>query len=157
MKKTIKLLALLFALMFSLSCLIACNEKDDDEPRIIPASDPATAKSELQDNDYTVSLVELDEATEAGEIAMLTAYHEDGPYIVIVWYQDSKSAKKGYRELKDELSTLREELEASKNDLDSDTYEQTKEELDRLVIGATRDMVWMASSKDAVKAAKQFS
>ncbi|MBQ9784375.1 MAG: hypothetical protein IJW29_02635 [Clostridia bacterium] len=145
MKKFTKILALTLVVIMSVLTLVACAT---------PAKEPKDAKKALEDNDYTVSLTELDEATDDGEIAMLSAYNKDGEYIMIVWYEDAKSAKESYNDLKEELKEQEEDLEESKDDLGDEAYEEAKEALDKIVIGKSGKMVWMASSKDAVKAAK---
>ena len=153
MKKSIKLFALLLALVFSLSVLVACNDKDDDdEPSIYPASNINDAEKALEENGYSVLTTELDEVTEDGETAMLSACKDDET-ITIIWYEDKDFAKASYRDLKKQLKEAKEELEMSKDDL-GDVYAETKELLDNMVFGISGNMVWMATSKDAVKAAK---
>lgn len=144
MKKFTKVLALTLVVIMSVLTLVACAT---------PAKDPKDAEKALKDNKYTVNLVELDEATKDGEIAMLTAYNKDDEYITIVWYEDAKSAKEAYNDAKEELKEMKEELEENKDEL-GDDYKDAKEALDKMVVGKSGKMVWMASSKDAVKAAK---
>ena len=146
MKKFTKILALSLALIMSVMMLASCAIFAAK-----PAKDPKDAEKALKDNDYTVSLTELDEATDDGEIAMLTAYNKDGEYIYIMWYEDAKSAKEAYADAKEEMKEYEEELKEMKGE---DGYEEAKEEFDKIVIGKSGKMVWMASSKDAVKAAK---
>ena len=144
MKKFTKVLALTLVVIMSVLTLVACAT---------PAKDPKDAKKALEDNKYTiVTFSELDEATDDGVIAMLAATKKD-EYITIAWYEDAKSAKEAYNDAKEELKEMKEELEENKDKL-GDDYDEQKEALDKMVVGKSGKMVWMASSKDAVKAAK---
>ena len=58
-----------------------------------------------------------------------------------------------WEDLEDEAKDMKEELEENKDKL-GDDYDEQKEALDKMVVGKSGKMVWMASSKDAVKAAK---
>ncbi|MBQ9774019.1 MAG: hypothetical protein IJW30_05085 [Clostridia bacterium] len=130
MKKVTKILALSLALIMSLMMLASCGLFQAK-----PAKDPEDAKKALEDNGYTVYLVE------DGDAATLSASKGTEEYIYIEWFENSDDAKEAYDEAKEEYDALK---EAAK-ELDVDF---------EMVLGKSGKMVWSASSKDAVKAAK---
>lgn len=145
MKKFTKIMALTLIVIMSVMTLAACAK---------PAKDPEDAKKALEDNGYTVVLIDEEALLEDDMEAALSAYSKDEKdFIAIVWYKDSDAAKKAYDEAKDELQDLKDELEKNKDEL-GDDYKESKETLDNYVVGKSGNMVWTASSKDAVKAAK---
>ncbi len=141
MKKFTKILALSLALIMSVMMLASCAIFGAK-----PAKDPEKAKDALKDNDYNVQLIDdkdaLEGYAEMNECGKLTAVvvgaNEDEEFISILYFEDASDAKKAYEDSKEELKEMQEE---------DDDYKD-------YVCGRSGKMVWMASSKDAVKAAK---
>lgn len=130
MKSLTGALALSLTLILSLLFLTACAT---------PAKEPADAKKALEDNGYTVTLTDSAEKLEDGMKATLVATNKDGEKLLIVWYTDKDGAKQGYDDAKAELEALQAE--------DAEAYAA-------YVVGKSGTIVWMATSKNAVQAAK---
>lgn len=168
MKKTLKaLLALTLALACVLT-LVACAK---------PKLNLEKAKDNLEDNDYYVSYETARKNLEPGMEEMLSAYGEDGDYVVIVKFSTKKLAKLQYKIIKTEINndieetkleikaleyTLKkfgDDLSADEEDDIKDDIKDLKDELEELeeslkYIGRSGKYVWYASSKDAIKATK---
>ena len=156
MKKFTKILSLSLVLIMTVLMVASCGIF---APK--PAKDPGDAEDALKENDYTVTLAENDIALAAmsaafncGDLeAAITAFDKDES-ITILYFKDKEDANDFYDDMKEEMDEAEKELKEEKDDMDEDDYKELKEELDNYVLGKSGTMVWMASSKDAVKAAK---
>ncbi len=146
MKKLTKILALSLALIMSVMMLASCSIFGAK-----PAKDFEDAKKALEDNDYDIGYA--DKNLDGDPEARIYASKKD-EFITIYWYKDVADAKDAYKDAKEDLKKMKEDLKAMQDDLNEDDYKGYEEELDNYVIGRSGKMVWMASSKNAVKAAK---
>jgi hypothetical protein len=92
MKKILSL-ALVFVMMFA---FVSCGKSID------------SIEKKLEDADYKVEVVELDEATDEGVVKTLHAVGENG-IITAVEFEKSSDAKEYYNEMKDEFEEAKEE------------------------------------------------
>ncbi len=127
MKKTfVKLMALALVAVFACVTLASCSLGG-------PNADPKKAKEALEDNDYTVLLVDSELLLPDDVEATLTAYNGD-EYIFITYYEDAEAANEAWEKAEDEA-------------------EELKEKYEDLVLKKSGKMIYMGT-KEAVKAAK---
>ncbi|MBQ9773736.1 MAG: hypothetical protein IJW30_03640 [Clostridia bacterium] len=152
MKRALKILSLVLALLLAMTALIACDsdkkKNDDDDDEVIPASDPQDAYDALEDNGYTVNLVEY-----SGDCEAMISASKDEDFISINWYKESADAREAYNDAKEELQELKDALEDMKDEL-GDEYASMKKEFSKYVVGRDGKMVWSASSEDVVEDAQ---
>ena len=174
MKKTIiRLIALVFVVCFAFS-LASCFAP---KPLI---KDLEKAAENLEDEDYMVRYTDDEDELSVGQVEKLTAYkygddYDDYETLTVIVFEDTKSAKLYYDELKTRLDyqkeymelyieSLEHQLKKYEDDLDSDEIneiEDTIKELnkalekveDEYVIGRSGKTVW-AGTKDAIEDSK---
>ena len=150
MKKTLRMLALVMAVLMCIFAVVACDSNKDanedtekKEEVIKPNSDPAKAKENLEKAGYEVILMD-DESTLKlsgidGLVAAITAMkgdgEEDAQGVSIYYFKDADSAKKA-----EENEFIKAAIEAAKEEKDVST-------------GISGKILWMGT-KAAVKAAK---
>ena len=150
MKKTLRMLALVMAVLMCIFAVVACDSNKDanedtekKEEVIKPNSDPAKAKENLEKEDYVVTLIDDESVLKLsgidGLVAAITAMKgidaEEADVISIYYFKDSDSAKK-----------------AKENEIIKEAIEAAKEEKD-VSTGISGKIFWMGT-KAAVKAAK---
>ena len=150
MKKTLRMLALVMAVLMCIFAVVACDSnkdaKEDTEKKeevIKPNSDPAKAKENLEKAGYEVMLMDDESVLKLlgidGLVAVISAMKgtdaEEADAISIYYFKDSDSAKK-----------------AKENEIIKEAIEAAKEEKD-VSTGISGKILWMGT-KAAVKAAK---
>ena len=150
MKKTLRMLALVMAVLMCIFAVVACDSNKDanedtekKEEVIKPNSDPAKAKENLEKEDYVVTLIDDESVLKLsgidGLVAAITAMKgtdaEEADAISIYYFKDSDSAKK-----------------AEENEFIKEALEEAKKE-DNVSTGISGKILWMGT-KAAVKAAK---
>ena len=168
MKKTLKYILALTLVLTCLVALVSCGAK--------PKLNLEKAAEKLEDNDYYASYTDDEDDLSYGMKERLSASDgEDQIYIIkfstkklakLYYQQATLSIKNEIEELKLELKTYKYELRKFDKDMDSDeidSYEDEikdlKDEIEELeeslkFIGRSGKYVWVASSKDAIKATK---
>ena len=170
MKKFIKIMSLSLALIMSVMMFASCGLF---APK--PADDPNEAYEALKDANYEAQLITNESGSGLGglisgaSMATLKAAFEidndveidaivvanDSSDMLYIFYFANKDDAKDFEEdreeaLKDEI----EDLEAKEDDMTANDYEKAMDELESTIIGRKGAMVWIANSKDIVKAAK---
>ena len=141
MKKAIKILALIMAILLLGLALFSCSEEkesdkdDESSKKTVPLSDPDEAAKALKSNGYTV------ESESRGAGVFIRAYNGDDNHITIVYCKDKSTASDLYDEAKEYLEVL-------KKDNASD-YENFS-------VGCDGTIVWKGT-KDALKAASKIN
>ena len=147
MKKAIKILALIMAILLLGLALFSCSEekesdKDDDNSskKTVPLSDPDEAAKALRSNGYTVELDSEDERV------FIRAYNGErfstsDDFIEIAYNEDKSSAIDSYDNAKEYFESCKEE--------DEDRYEDAS-------VGRDGTVVWVGT-KDAIKAASKIN
>lgn len=150
MKKTLRMLALVMAVLMCIFAVVACDSNKDanedtekKEEVIKPNSDPAKAKENLEKAGYEVTLMDDESVLKLlgidGLVAVITAVKntsaEEADAISIYCFKDADSAKK-----------------AKENEIIKEAIEAAKEEKN-VSIGISGKIFWMGT-KAAVKAAK---
>ncbi len=144
MKKLLKITALLLALLMAFSVFIACDDDDDDKKdrTVTPASDPAEAKSNLEDADYEVVLIDTENYLTMMDVdgltAFISAYNEDDEGIMIYYFEDKDAANAAWDDIKQTAEEMAEELEEGDPKI---TWKKSGK------------MIWIGTKK-AIKAAK---
>ncbi len=147
MKKAIKILALIMAILLLGLALFSCSEekesdKDDDKSskKTVPLSDPDEAAKALRSNGYTV------ESDSEDEGVFIRAYNGErfstsDDFIEIAYNEDKSSAIDNYDSAKEYFESCKEE--------DEDRYEDAS-------VGRDGTVVWVGT-KDAIKAASKIN
>ena len=131
MKKFTKILALTLVLIMSVAMFASCAA---------PNKDPEKAKEALEDNDYTVQMIDGDLAGKLmdGLEAYVAAFDDDENAVFIYYFKDKDAANDAWDEIEEEIKELEEEA---------------KEEDVEIVSKKSGKMIYFGT-KDAVKAAK---
>ena len=74
--------------------------------------------------------------------------------LYIFYFADKNDAKDFADDREEALKDEIEDLEAKEDDMTANDYEKAMEKLESTIIGRKGAMVWIANSKDIVKAAK---
>ena len=141
MKKTLKILALIMAILLLGLALFSCSEEKDSDKdnesskKTVPLSDPDEAAEALRSNGYTVELNSEDERV------FIRAYNGDDNHITIVYCKDKSTASDLYNETKESLEELKKENASDYEDLS---------------VGRDGTVVWVGT-KNAIKAASKIN
>lgn len=169
MKKTIKYILAIALVLSCVLALVSCGPK--------PKLNLEKAEKNLEDNDYYVTLTDDEDELEYGMKEALVASDEDDNEIYIIKFVSKKLAKLYYKqaklaiensieslelELKIQKATLKKlDKDMSSDEIDAfeDEIKEIKEQIEELeeslkFIGRSGKYVWIASSKDAIKATK---
>ena len=138
MKKVVKILALIMAVLMCIFAVVACSS-DKDADAMKPNTDPNKVKQALEGKEYMVTVVDdgtvLETLGVSGLSSVISAVSNDKKDALAVYYfKDSDSAKKSYDVLKAEA-------------------EKSKKTYGNVSVGIFEKMIWYGT-ETAIKAAK---
>ena len=167
--KRILSLALAFVMIFA--CIFSLSSCFGDKPEL----DIGKAEDALEDEDYSVTVVDDEDMLSPGMVERLYAYNDDDT-LVIVEFENSKTATLFYKSkkldieqeieaLKLEIKYLEHILDEYSRDIDRDDEDDYKDELkdlkkelselqDEYVVGKSGKIVYYGT-KDAVEDSKK--
>ena len=134
MKKIISLILVCAFVIGMALTLVSCGA---------PKKDPKKAKEALEDNGYSVTLLEnesLSVINTKGLEAYIFAYDEGDEQIYIYYFEDKASAKEAYESFEEEYKSLKAAYESVGKDYN-------------FKLGKSGKMIWLGT-KEAIKAAK---
>lgn len=170
MKKFVKIMSLSLALIMSVMMFASCGLFD---PK--PADDPNEAYEALKDANYEAQLITNESGSGLGglisgasmvtfkalfkiddAVAMdaIVVASDSSDELYIFYFADKNDAKDFADDREEALKDEIEDLEAKEDDMTANDYEKEMEKLESTIIGRKGAMVWIANSKDIVKAAK---
>ena len=171
MKKFVKILSLSLALIMSVMMFASCGLFG---PK--PADDPNEAYEALKDANYEAQLITNDGddsllggligsasmATYKGlfeigddvKVDAIVVASDSSDQLHIFYFADEDDAKDFADAREESLKDDIEDLEAKEDDMTPNDYEKAMEKLENTIIGRKGEMVWIANSKDIIKAAK---
>lgn len=141
MKKVVKILAFIMAVLMCIFAVVACSSDKDAEGAnaMKPNTDPNKVKQALEGKEYMVTVVDdgtvLETLGVSGLSSVISAVSNDKKDALAVYYfKDSDSAKKSYDVLKAEA-------------------EKSKKTYGNVSVGIFGKMIWYGT-ETAIKAAK---